>query len=571
LYECSLELTIDQNTRNINCGRIGFRRLALNQENGEFALLINDTSIFCRGACWTVNDMLSLTGSMQDLTQTLTLARDAGMNMLRIAGTMIYEQDAFYTLCDALGILVWQDFMFANMDYPHDDASFISSVQAEAVQQLSRWRSHPCMAIYCGGSEIEQQAAMLGMAKENWRNPLFAQLLPTLCKQWHPDVPYIAASPMGEGLPFHLNSGVSHYYGVGAYLRPVSEVRRAGVRFASECLGLANIPEQATLNLLADGAITACHHPLWKQRTPRDAGAGWDFDDVRDHYLKSLYACDATQLRAYDTQRYLELSRTTSGELMSQVFSEWRSGYNSCQGGLVWFLKDLWPGAGWGIIDSTGRPKACFYALKRVWQSVSVLLTDEGLNGVHIHIVNETDKFLQGRLECQLIRNGRSPVAKAERNYTAAEKSNQSLEMDDVLGGFYDTSYAYRFGPSQFDVAVVTLFDHHDSIISEAFYFPENQQPRMVFDAQIVTRASALDDRNCQLTLQSKVFLYAVHFVVDGYLADDNYFHLVPGREKIIHFTSAEKKPKKFQAYIESLSLDEPVKITLQKTGAQKN
>jgi hypothetical protein len=92
---------------------------------------------------------------------TSWLARDAGMNMLRIGGTMIYESDAFYRLCDELGILVWQDFMFANMDYPVEDAAFAENITMEAKQQLDRLAQHPCVGVYCGNSEIEQQAAML--------------------------------------------------------------------------------------------------------------------------------------------------------------------------------------------------------------------------------------------------------------------------------------------------------------------------------------------------------------------------------------------------------------------------
>ena len=116
---------------------------------------------------------------------------------------------------------------------------------------------------------------------------------------------------------------------------------------------------------------------------PRDSGAGWDFEDVRDHYLQELFKVDAVRLRSFDMPRYLELSRVVTGEVMHAVYSEWRSSFSRCAGGLVWFFKDLWPGAGWGIVDSRGFPKAAYYYLRRAWQPRQVTITDEGLDGLH--------------------------------------------------------------------------------------------------------------------------------------------------------------------------------------------
>jgi beta-mannosidase len=123
---------------------------------------------------------------------------------------------------------------------------------------------------------------------------------------------------------------------------------------------------------------------------------------------------DPVHLRSADTTRYLDLSRVTSGEVMSRVFAEWRGAHSGCHGALVWFLKDLWPGAGWGILDSRGLPKACFYYLRRAWQPRAVLLTDEGLNGIHLHVVNDTDRPLSATLELVVLRDGRVTIAQAK-------------------------------------------------------------------------------------------------------------------------------------------------------------
>ena len=137
-------------------------------------------------------------------------------------------------------------------------------------------------------------------------------------------------------MPFHVRDGIAHYYGVGAYLRSPQELRKADVKFTPECLAFANVPEPETVLALMAGDSPVAHHPRWKQRVPRDTGAGWDFEDVRDFYLHHFFAVDPVKLRCFDLARYWQLSRVVPGEMMSQVFSEWRSSHGNNRGGLVW-------------------------------------------------------------------------------------------------------------------------------------------------------------------------------------------------------------------------------------------
>src|SRR6185312_9874785 len=143
------------------------------------------------------------------------------------------------------------------------------------------------------------------------------------------------------------NAGTSSYYGVGAYLRPLDDARRSELVFASESLAFANIPDERGL---PGGPGLRVHHPAWKMRSPRDLGAGWDFDDVRDHYVARLFGVDPVNLRVSDHERYLALGRVATGEVMAQAFGEWRRQRSPPRGALIWFLRDLWPGAGWGVI-----------------------------------------------------------------------------------------------------------------------------------------------------------------------------------------------------------------------------
>lgn len=192
-----------------------------------------------------------------------------------------------------------------------------------------------------------QQGAMLGLPEQIWKSTLTEEILPELIAEKRPDAAYVANSPSGGALPFAPNAGVGHYYGVGAYCRPLEDARRADLRFAAECLAFANIPEQETLDRHLPGV--AVHDPRWKIRTPRDRGASWDFEDVRDHYLKLLYEVEPDVLRREDGALYLDMSRAATAEVMQATFAEWRRSGSSCQGALVWTLQDLVPGALAGV------------------------------------------------------------------------------------------------------------------------------------------------------------------------------------------------------------------------------
>ncbi|HVR60884.1 MAG TPA: glycoside hydrolase family 2 protein, partial [Polyangia bacterium] len=247
----------------VELGRVGFRTVGLATEGGDFALSVNGTPIFCRGACWTPVDAVSLADAPDALRETLLAARDAGMNMVRVCGPLLYESDTFHDLCDQLGILVWQDFMFANMDYP-EDAAFVASVKAEAEQALRRWQARPSLGVLCGDSEGEQQAAMWGAPRAAWHRPLFRETLAALARALCPDVPYWPSSASGGAFPHQPSAGTTSYYGVGAYRRPLDDARRCNLRFASECLGFGNIPDDAALAALASGAPVRPHTPSWK-------------------------------------------------------------------------------------------------------------------------------------------------------------------------------------------------------------------------------------------------------------------------------------------------------------------
>jgi beta-mannosidase len=514
-------------------GSVGFRSIEVDRgaDGRGFGLVVNGQPVFCRGAVWASADIQNLPTGATAFRSWLELAREAGMNMLRVPGTTLYEDQSFYELCDELGILVWQDFMFANFDYPTDDA-FTASVRREASDFLSRTQACPSIAVLCGGSEVYQQAAMLGLPERKYANPLFEDVLPAEAKALRPDVPYVVGSPSGGSLPFTVDAGVGHYFGVGAYLRPLDDARRAGVRFASECLAFANVPADVTR---ADtmAAIPAVHDPRWKARVPRDAGASWDFEDVRDHYLELVFGVSAARLRYEEPERYLSLSQAAVAEVMAATFAEWQRAGSPTQGGLVLMLQDLRPGPGWGIIDSTREPKSPWYALKRAFAPLRVTITDEGVNGLALHLANETPVQREVTLELTALRNGRTPVLKAKRNIDLLARTNETVSAYDLIGSFFDISYAYRFQAPQHDATVVRLIDRATgATLSEAFHFPLGLA-RSAEPAEI-TAAIERDRGGWLMRLKASSVARFVNIVDANFRASDNWFHLSPLEEKVV-------------------------------------
>lgn len=545
LYSVSLVVRmvgLDESST-VSLGRVGFRTVLLDRTDGEFSLSVNGVPIFCRGACWTPLDPVSLRSSSEDCMVAAQQVLAAGMNMLRVSGTMVYEEDHFYDACDELGILVWQDFMFANMDYPSEDADFMHSVETEVLQLLNRLRSRACLALLCGNSEVAQQAAMWGAPRALWSSELFEDTLAQYCLDMAPTIPYWPSSAYEGAFPHQADVGTTSYYGVGAYLRDKDDARRAGVKFATECLAFANVPEDSTIERMPTGLAVRVHHPAWKMRSPRDLGAGWDFDDVRDYYLSVVFDTDPQKLRYSDHERFLTLSRITSGEVMAAVFSEWRRPASSCRGAIVLFLRDLWAGAGWGILDDSGSPKACYHYLKRVLQPVTVILSDEGGNGLFAHLINESGVERQLTLKIDAWRGGEVLVTSGQKIFPMGAHSAQSVACMEFFDHFLDMTFAYRFGPIPCDAVVATLYGEDGCQITNTFHFPLGLNDQRESDVGLSAIAVMLDDCTAKVTIRTKRLAQSVHFCVPGYVAEDEYFHLAPGTQLHVILRANQLRP----------------------------
>jgi beta-mannosidase len=519
-YDVAIEASARGEAVTIDLGATGFRTIHVGRE--ELWVRVNGVHVFCRGACWTPLDVVTLRSPGTAYRDAIAQARDAGMNMIRVGGTMVYEDDAFLDALDEAGILLWQDLMFANMDYP-DEAAFVANVTREVDDQLARLQARPSVAIVCGNSEVEQQAAFWGAERARWSPPLFHEVL--AARVAAAGLPYTPSSATCGAFPHAANAGPSSYYGVGAYLRPIDDARRAEVRFASECLAFANVPAPSGM---PDGAALRVHHAAWKARTPRDLGAGWDFDDVRDHYVQRLYGVDPTALRMTDHDRYLALGRAATGEVMAQVFADWRRARSMTHGGLIWFLRDLWPGAGWGVVDANGAPKPAWYALRRALAPRALAITDEGVNGLAIHVFNDRPEPLDGELQVALYRSGDVNVGAAAKPMGVPPHTALEVAAGALFDGFLDISYAYRFGPPVAQIVHARMGD------LEAFWFPAGLPSTREPDLGLAVAATA-DGDGAALVISTRRFAQSISIDAPGFAPDDDGFHIAPGGSRTVH------------------------------------
>lgn len=522
----------------LHCGRVGFRQITIDTTDNRFGLLVNHTKVFCRGACWMPLDLTSLKAEASAYRKALLQAREAGMNMLRVPGNTVYENDVFFALCDELGLLVWQDLMFANMDYPVADHAFTASATAEVAQHAATWAEHPCIAVVCGNSEVAQQAAMWGAPKEQWTQRFFTEDLRAVVRAEAPGVVYWPSSAHGGAFPHQPDAGTSSYYGVGAYKRGLEDAFASKVSFATECLAFANIPPASTLRRAPCGEAPQVHSAAWKSRVYRDQMAGWDFDDIRDHYVERLLGIRPDELRATDPARHLTLGRAVGAEVMSRTMAAFRSGDSACQGALVWYLRDLWAGAGCGLVDDQGVPKPVFHALARVQQPLMATWVDRGLNGLTLHLVNESVELQSGTVQIELYSHGETQVAACEVQAEVSPRHTWEWALAQGLPGFVDVTWAHRFGPPSVELVVATWRARDDRVLAQALYFDPKLMVAFKGDPGLSARATQTAHNKVEVTVSSRAAAFGVHInAAPGWQGSDDFFHIPPGAQTRVTFT----------------------------------
>lgn len=554
-YAARMQLTLSEGrTVCVELGDIGFRNVAIDTANDNFAVSVNARPCFMRGVCWTPRDWARIDLAPDSMHAEFELLRSAGVNCIRLSGCFTYPTAEFLAACDRHGILVWQDLMFALLDYPDDDEAFVRLCEQEAEQFLSGVQARACILAICGNGEVAQQSAMMGVRRATVAHSLFQGRLAAVSERILPSVLYWPSTPWGGVLPFEVQKGTSHYFGVGAYKRELNDARRSNVKFTTECLAFANVPEPESLQAARPG-LRNPHAAEWKSRVPRDGGVTWDFEDIRDHYVERIFEQSSVVLREVDSASYLAHGRAASAVAIERTLQEFRRVGSPCSGALMWLWADPWMGAGWGCVDSTGRPKSAWYALRAASRPVALALTNEGLNGAHLHCWNDSAATVRGNMVLRLLGPGDVETRSNPIPVEIPARSSVVYSSDDLLGKFVDIVHAYQFGAPVHDVVhAVWLRDktsfmcaendaesmfENQGIIAEATLFPFGDARAPADTGLRVNHIVRLNEHEAELTISCDRTTPHVRVGAPGWIAGDSYFTLTPGVTKHVRLRRA--------------------------------
>jgi beta-mannosidase len=364
LVQCTLQTASGKaNTRVIKTGVRTIELVNKPDEFGEsFFFKVNGRSIFMKGANYIPLRMLPGVYSESEYRTLLEKCKGAHFNMLRVWGGGIYESDLFYSLCNEMGILVWQDFMFACSMYP-GDAKFLESVQKEAEQNVRRISYNPCMALWCGNNENAEGWSNWGwkaglsnssvFAIDSEYNQLFNELLPRIVKQFS-NLPYWPSSPQfGRGNKESMDIGDSHYWGLWHDSQPFSVLETKVPRFMSE-FGMQSFPSEDVLKLMSPLAPYDMNSDGIKLHQKHSRGF-----TLMKQYTEQWYPNAST----LPVPEYARLTQEMQAEGMCRAIEVQRSSPR-CGGTLYWQLNDVWPAFSWSSIDVLGKEKIFHQKLK---------------------------------------------------------------------------------------------------------------------------------------------------------------------------------------------------------------
>ncbi len=462
LYQVAVTLSDEQGTIDSWNKRIGLRTVTVSRRKDEwgesFSHCVNGVDIFGMGANYIPEDNLLPRVTPERTRQLLQDAKAANMNIIRVWGGGYYPDDWFYDACDELGLLVWQDFMFACAYYDLIE-EFDKSITAEFVDNIRRLRHHASLALWCGNNEMESIAALPlegGTWHKTMRNKadyikMFEYIIPNVLRQEDPQTFYWPSSPSSGGsmdYPHDPNRGDEHYWDVWHGLKPFTDYRNYYFRYMSE-FGFQSFPCMATIeSFTAPEDRNVFSYVMEKHQRNKTANG------KIVSYLSQMYLYpDSLDKLAYASQ-------LMQAQAMQYGTEHWRRNRGRCMGAIVWQLNDCWPVASWSSIDYYGRWKALHYYEKRFFAPVLISCHEEGAlsqctnvnaqntqirKTTRLNVSNETMQAFCGTAKWSLRRSDASVIEEGSFPVDCPALSAVWLtEQDFSQFDTYDCYYSYE-------------------------------------------------------------------------------------------------------------------------------
>jgi beta-mannosidase len=516
------------------------RKIALIQERDSegkpFVLSVNGMKIFCKGANWIPSDSFIPRIPESTYAKLLRMASEAHMNMIRVWGGGIYEQDAFYETCDRLGLMVWQDFMFACGEYP-DKSWFLRAVTEEAAKVVRRLRNHACIVVWCGNNECE----MLYCRENPGKGPdsmtgssIFRSLLPGVCKKLDGTRVYWRSSPFGEGSPNGESSGTRHQWSVWSEWMDYDKYELDTGRFVAEF----GFQAPATRRTLEEVILPADRHPQ---------SAVMEHHNKQTEGSERLFRFQAAHHRiAGQFGDFILKAQLVQAEALKRAVEHWRRRKFKTAGALFWQLNDCWPVSSWSVVDSGLRPKAAYFYAKRFFAPLLVSFKRVA-DGCEVWLTSDLQTGLHGR--CTI-------AVRSFDGKVVWEKETEFLSDPDVPAALLKVPGASLAG---LDPACHYLHARYvsgnDSNAENRLLLAEPKhcrfpRPRLRLDV------TETESGKFAIRVRSSAFAKDVHLECPGVDAsfDDNFFDLDAGGEKII-LCSAGTDLRKFRRRLVAASL----------------
>ena len=432
LYDFEVVLKKDGKVMDSKKFKTGIRTFEMVDEPDSigraFYFKVNGVPMYAKGANYVPEEMIETWINADNTLRLLRQAKDAHFNMLRVWGGGIYPSDDFFNICDSLGILVWQDFMYAGTMYPYDEA-FLENARIEAEEQVRRLASHPSLALWCGGNEISEGyynwgwQQSLGWSEEDDKaikagyDQLFETILPDAVALYDGTRPYWPSSPSkGWGRPESLTEGDVHYWVVWWGELPYEVYREKVGRFNSE-YGYQSYPDYQTLQKIAQGEELSKDAEVIASHQKHARGTRQIDDFIKRYYPNA---------QPKDFEEYVHLSQLSQAYGMEIAIEAHRTAKPYNMGTLYWQLNDAWPVTSWSSIDYYGHPKVFHERLKTLYAPVLLSLDKKDFG---VFVTSDLMRSIDGTLTVKVCDLEDHPLFEQEMKVQLEANENRKFSV----------------------------------------------------------------------------------------------------------------------------------------------